>query len=63
MKSQLIEKEPDAGKDCGPTGATEDEMAGWHHLLNGHGFEHTLGGSEGQGSLVCSVHGVTKSRT
>ena len=28
-------------------------MVGWHHQLNGHEFEQTLGGSEGQGSLVC----------
>ena len=34
-------------------GATEDEMAGWHHQFNGHGFEQTLGDSEGQGSLAC----------
>ena len=32
----------------------EDEMVGWHHQLNGHKFESTLGDSEGQGSLVCS---------
>ena len=32
---------------------TEDEMAGWHHRLNGHEFEQTLGDGEGQGSLVC----------
>ena len=32
---------------------TEDEMFGWHHLLNGHEFEQTLGDGEGQGSLVC----------
>ena len=32
---------------------TEDEMVGWHHQLNGHEFEQTLGDSEGQGSLVC----------
>ena len=32
---------------------TEDEMAGWHHLLNVHEFEQTVGESEGQGSLVC----------
>ena len=32
---------------------TEDEMIGWHHLLNGSEFEQTLGDSEGQGSLVC----------
>ena len=31
----------------------EDEMVGWHHRLNGHEFEQTLGDSEGQGSLVC----------
>ena len=34
-------------------GVTEDEMVGWHHWLNGHEFEQTLGDSEGQGSLVC----------
>ena len=34
-------------------GATEDEMVGWHHQLNGHEFEQTLANSEGQGSLVC----------
>ena len=28
-------------------------MVGWHHQLNGHGFEQTLGDSEGQGSLAC----------
>ena len=32
---------------------TEDEMVGWHHQLNGHEFEQTLGVSEGQRSLVC----------
>ena len=31
---------------------TEDEMVGWHHRLNGHEFEWTLGDGEGQGSLV-----------
>ena len=34
-------------------GTTEDEMVGWHHRLNGHEFEQTLGDGEGQGSLVC----------
>ena len=33
-------------------GLTEGEMSGWHHQLNGHEFEQTLGGSEGQGNLV-----------
>ena len=32
---------------------TEDEMVGWHHLLNGHESEHNLGIGDGQGSLVC----------
>ena len=34
-------------------GETEDEMVGWHHQLNGHEFEQTLGDNEGQGSLAC----------
>ena len=32
---------------------TEDEMVGWHHQLNGHDFEQTLGDGEGQGRLEC----------
>ena len=35
------------------TEATENEMVGWHHRLNGHEFKQTLGDSEGQGSLAC----------
>ena len=39
-KSRLIGKDPDAGRDWGQEkGKTEDEMAGWHHRLNGHKFE------------------------
>ena len=34
-------------------GATEDEMVGWHHRLNGHEFEQALGAGDRQGSLVC----------
>ena len=34
---------------------TENEMGGWHHRLNGHECEETLGDSEGQGSLVCCI--------
>ena len=39
-KSELIGKDPDAGKDWGQEekGMTEDEMVGWHHRLNRHGF-------------------------
>ena len=32
---------------------TEDEMVGWHHQVNGHKFEQTLGVGDGQGSLAC----------
>ena len=32
---------------------TEDEMAGWHHRLNGHEFEEASGVGDGQGGLVC----------
>ena len=42
---------------------TEDEMVGWHHRLNGHEFEQTLGASEGQGSLACCSPWGCKSRT
>ena len=54
-KSWLIGKDPDAGRDWGQEkkGTTEDEMAGWHHRLNGHEFEWTLGVGDGQGGLVC----------
>ena len=55
MKSLLVGKDADDGKDWGQEkkGTTEDEMIGWHHRLNGHEFEQALGYSEGQGGLVC----------
>ena len=55
VKSWLIEKDADAGKDWRQEEerATADEMVGWHHCLNGHEFEQTLGDGEGQGSLAC----------
>ena len=48
-------KDPDAGKEWGQEekGATEDEMFGRHHGLNGHEFGQTPGDNEGQGSLPC----------
>ena len=54
-KSWLTGIDPDAGKDWGQEekGATENEMVGWHHQLNGHEFEQTPGDSEGQGNLPC----------
>ena len=50
-KSWLTGKDTDAGKE--EKGTTENEVFDWHHQLNGHEFEQTLGDSEGQGRLVC----------
>ena len=54
VKSRLTGKDSDSRKDWGQEekGVTEDETAGWHHWLNGHEFEQSLGDSEGQGSLA-----------
>ena len=63
-KSWLIGKDPNAGKDWGQEEKwiTEDEVAGWHHWLNGLVFEQTPGHGEGQGSLLyCSPWGHKES--
>ena len=54
-KSWLIGKESDSGRDWGQEekGMTEDEMAGWHHRLDGREFEWTLGDGDGQRGLAC----------
>ena len=54
-KSWLIGKDSDAGRDWGQEekGTTEDEMAGWHHGLDGHESEWTPGDGDGQGGLAC----------
>ena len=54
-KNWLIGKDLDAQTDWGQEekGTTEDEVAGWHHWLNGYEFEQALGDTEGQGSLAC----------
>ena len=54
-KSWLIGKDTDAWENWGQEekGMTEDEMAGWHHRLNGHGFGWTPEVDDGQGGLVC----------
>ena len=54
-KSWLIGKDPDAGKHWRQKQKreTEDEMVGWHHLVNGHELGQTPGDGEGQGSLAC----------
>ena len=55
-KNRLIGKDPCAGKDWGQEEkeATEDEMVGWHHWLNGCKFEQTQGDAEVQGNLARS---------
>ena len=54
-KSWLIGKDSDAGRDWGQEekGTTKDEMAGWHHWLDEHESEWTLGVGDGHGGLVC----------
>ena len=55
VKSWLIGKDSDAGSNWGQEekGTTQDEMAGWHHRLDGHEFVWTPGVGDGQGGLVC----------
>ena len=55
VKSWLIGKDSDAGRDWGQEekGTTEDEMAGWHHWLNGCESEWTPAVGDGQGGLTC----------
>ena len=55
VKNWLTGKDPGAEKDWRQEdkGRTEDEMVGWHHQLDGHEFEHTLGAGDGQGGLAC----------
>ena len=65
-KNLLIGKDPDAGRDWRQKekGATEDEMAGWHHRLSGHEFKQTLGDGERQGGWACcSARGCKESDT
>ena len=64
VKNWLTGKDPDAGKDWRQEKKrmTETEKVGWHHWLNGHEFEQTLGDGEGQGSLECCNQWVAKSR-
>ena len=55
VKRWLTWKNTDSGKEWGQEQKrmTEDEMIGWHHWLNGHGFGWTLGAGVGQGGLAC----------
>ena len=54
-KSWLIGKDSDAVRDWGQEekGTTEDEMAGWHHRLDGHEFGWNPGVGDGRGGLAC----------
>ena len=53
-KSWLTGKDSDAERNWGQEkGTTEDEMAGWHHRIDGREFEWTLGDGDGQGGLAC----------
>ena len=66
VKNWFTGKDPKAGKDLREEekGMTEDEMVGWHHQLNGHGFEQAPGNGERQGSLLCcSPWGLKESNT
>ena len=55
VNSQLIGKDPDAGKDRKQKEKkeTEDKMIGWHHRCNGNELGQTSGNGEGQGGLAC----------
>ena len=65
VKSWLIGKDPDAGRDWGQRdeGPTEDKMARWHDRLDGREFEWTPGDGDRQGGLACCDYEVAKSWT
>ena len=65
MNKQLTGKVPDAGKDQGQEkkGATEDEMIGWHHRLNGHEFEQAPRDGKGREAWRAAFDGIAKSWT
>ena len=65
VKSWLVGKNPNAGKGWGQEekGTTEDEMVGWHHWLEGHGFFRLRELMMDREAWRAVIHGVTKSRT
>ena len=65
MKNWLIGKDPDVGKDWKQEEkrTAEDVIFGRDHWFDGHEFEQASGVGDGQGSLACIVHGVSKSQT
>ena len=64
-KSWLIGKDPDAGRDWGQEGkgVTEDEMAGWHHWLDGCSLSELRELVRDMEAWHAVIHGVAKSRT
>ena len=62
-RSDSLEKILMMGKIEGRRRGQQEKMVGWHHQLNGHEFEQTLGDSEGQGRLAYYSPSVTKSWT
>ena len=64
-KGWLIGKDSEAWRDWGQEekGTTEDEMAGWHHGLDGRKSEWTAGDGDEQGAWCAAIHGVAKSWT
>ena len=64
-KSQVIGKDPDAGKErrLEEKGMTEDEIVGWHHILSGHEFEQVPGMGKDREAWRATVHGVAESWT
>ena len=61
QRADSLEKTLMLGKMQGEKGMTEDEVAGWHHWLNGHEFKQAPGDGKGQGSLACCSPWVTES--
>ena len=53
QKNESLEKTLMLGGIGGRRRGREDEMVGWHHQVNGHGFEQTPGAGDGRGGLAC----------